>query len=186
MKEVFDFSWEGFKNRKILVKPETKEELREFSHMISEHFNCDISSEDVINAFEEGHYIVYTKIYKDNWDFYSDKYRMGIDSFIKFKNIKLNDNKNNNLNSDNKQEQQNSIKGVKIKQIFDNEYFIEGKAYLIENKDIFNNGVTALLKEYTNNVLYFISVEDKDITDFYISIEEYLKGVAIKQLSVEE
>ena len=93
IKEVFEFNWEDFEDGKLLIKVNNYKEQVKCVDFITKHYNVDIECINYSNYEEEWSYIAYCSCMNDKWS-RINIYDLGKNkSYINFKNIKQEENK---------------------------------------------------------------------------------------------
>ena len=92
-KEVFEFNWEDFEDGKLLIKVNNYKEQVKCVDFITKHYNVDIECINYNNYEEKWSYIAYCSCMNDKWS-RINIYDLGKNkSYINFKNIKQEENK---------------------------------------------------------------------------------------------
>ena len=93
IKEVFEFNWEDFEDGKLLIKVNNYKEQVKCVDFITKHYNVDIECINYNNYEEKWSYIAYCSCMNDKWS-RINIYDLGKNkSYINFKNIKQEENK---------------------------------------------------------------------------------------------
>lgn len=122
MKEVFEFNWKDFEDKKLLIRVNNYDEQVKCIDFISNHYNVDKKYIDYCYYEEDWNHIIYCILEDSKWSRIHKDYLEKDDIYIEFKNIKQEESEQINIDNN-----------LKISKEFDFEKWKDEGLYVIVN-----------------------------------------------------